>query len=547
MGLLQSLWGSLSRSLNTRASLENPSVSLTDIDAWEDLGWSTKSSSGVKVTAKRALGYAPVWRGINLLSNGVAKLPIDLFLDQGETREKAKSHPAYKLLRRRPNSFITALTLKKTLTYHAVFYGNGYAAIIRDGRNIPLELAILDPSNTFPVIVDAEVWYVTNIRGERRKIPAADVLHIKGLSHDGLIGYSVIEVMKDALGLGIASRDFAAKFFSQGANASGILMIPGHLKPEAIRQAIKDFEQIASGVKNSHKVGLLQDGVKWQPMSIDPQKSMLIDVQEHEVRTVANILGIPPHKLGDSTRTSYSSLEQENQSWLEESLDPWLCQWEDEANTKLLTEEEQEDLFWEFNRAALLKTDLITRYRAYAVGRQWGWISANDVRHKENMSPIEGGDVYLSPGNMTPVENLGEEPPDPTQIEGPDADADAARHQLIEAIMDRVERLDAVEQKQLLRAAITGKNFIEFVDEFFESHRDKLRDALTPLVRVFTALQPAKDTSETVERMVEEVIKTRREAILRVSGEVTKDSLPAALQSLRHEDVRATIEEILSE
>ena len=156
-----------------------------------------------------------------------------------------------------------------------------------------------------------------------------DVLHIRGLSSDGYSGYDVISLMKDALGVGMAAQRFGARFFGQGSNMSGILMVPGHFDEQKIKNTIQAWNTMQTGLTNSHKIALLQDGVKFQQMTISPDQAQFLQTRQYEVRaTVANITGCPPHKLGDDTRTSHSSLEAENQSYLDECLDTWLCEFE---------------------------------------------------------------------------------------------------------------------------------------------------------------------------------------------------------------------------
>lgn len=498
----------------TRAtrSLENPNLSLTDPEAWEEAGLLTRSMSGVRVTPKRAIGYPPLWRGINLIANCARKLRPYVYRVTEDGSERDKSHVVYPLLRRKANRFIKAGILRQVLTYHAVLFGNGYALIVRNRLGQPVELLPLSPFDTFPLQAEGELWYPTIVAGERRRIPAADVLHIHGLSFDGLQGLSVIEVMCDALGLAISSRDYASRFFSQGANASGILMIPGHLKEDAIKNVIKDFDRIATGVTRQHRVGLLQDGVKWQPMTVNAQESQLLESRQFDAREVANILGLPPHKLGDGSRTSYNSLEMENQSYLDDSMDPWLVTWEEELEEKCLTkkEKESESHYIEFNRAALLRTDLRTRYAVYAQARQWGWMSVNEIRRKENEKPIgPEGDIYLQPGNMAPAGKLpasgGAPNPAPKSPEvpmDPPSDKNAERmRQAVEAccaaIKTRCERFHRIEVEQITAAAKRGKrNLIIWLDTFWAQNRDRIGTGLLSDFRIIDCIDGTDRAAE---------------------------------------------------
>lgn len=388
-----------------RNSLENPQTSLSDPDAWLVDAWGGgETDAGVNVNRKTAIGYPPLWRGINLISGDVATMPLVVY-ERGleEERKKATSHPAHNLLLFEPNEFMTAFDFKRTLQYHAMLFGNGYAAIFRSLRT-PVELLVLSPTETFPVQANGRLWYVTKVGEEQRRIPAEDVLHIRGLSFDGLIGHSVLEVMREALGLGMAAREFGARFFGEGSNQSGVLMVPGKFKQEQIRNAIQSWEEMAKGLKRSHKVALLQDGVKWQPTTISPEQGQFNETRQFEVREVANILGIPPHKLGDSSRTSYNSLEQENLSYLHEALKPWLSAWQSECRKKLLSKEEKKNdtHFFEFLHESLLAVNIEAKVKTLETEVNAGMLSLDEARAKLNMPPLPDGlgKRFRMPANM---------------------------------------------------------------------------------------------------------------------------------------------------
>ncbi|MBD3675594.1 MAG: phage portal protein [Planctomycetaceae bacterium] len=554
MGLLQRIFRS--------DSLENPSVSLSDPAAVEKLFGDQKSISGVRVTEKKALGHAPLWRGLNLISDSVAKLALNVYkMNEDDYPEIQKKHPAYKLMRRKPNHLMTAGIFKKTLTYHAMFYGNGYAAIFRDGRNVPVALSILNPS-TFPLLRNGELWYVTTLpSGEQRKIPARDILHLKGLAFDGLHGYSVIEIMADTLGLNMAASDYAGQFFGQGASASGVLMMPGHLDKEAHKQAMKDFAKIATGLKNAHKVGVLQDGVKWQPLTIKASEAQLLESRKYGVKEVANILGIPPHKLGDDSRTGYSSIEAENQSYLDDALDTWLCRWEEECWDKLLSEGEKnaDQHEWEFDRDALLRMSKLDQTREYAMGRQWGLYSINDGRRRKNLPPVDGGDVYLSPSNMVDATKLDEEPEDtpqdspdepdtdPTQQPNPD-DPDAqedtnplgqnshdpvAHEAQIDLVVERLQRLTQVEQKQIVKAAEREKNFLGWLDKFLPQQEKRLSDGLEAILSsIFKMRQSATEAQLVASGGASDYMEELRGLLLDICGRSTTSELRKNVESI---------------
>jgi len=366
-------------------------------------------AAGVRVNTRTALGYPAFFRGVKLVSDTVAKLPLyvrQLEEDGGSPIDK--THPAYRLINRKPNDFMTASVLQRTLTLHAQMHGNGYAYITRDGRGDPIELTILDSQSTYPVkwiqkdSEKMEVWYVSTVGNEIIRIPAQDILHIRHLSLDGLIGLSVIDLMRESIGLGIAVKQFGARFFGEGANCGGVLMVPGHIKKEAQLNLLNYWDKMTSGMKRSHRVALLQDGAKFQKTTFAPEEAQFLETKRFELIEIANIIGVPPHKLGDNSRQAYNSIEAENRNALEESYDPWLCTWEEELEAKLLTEEQQdsESHVIQFDRSLMVRTTWAERAAGYRVYREMGVFSANDVCRLEGIETIgPEGDVRYVPSN----------------------------------------------------------------------------------------------------------------------------------------------------
>lgn len=587
---------------------------LNSPEAREFLVGTQSTVAGVSVTAQTAMKYPPYWRAVNLISSDVAKIPLHLYQAGDGNRTRAVEHPGYPLLRRNPNEYQTAGVFKKTLQFHKLHFGNGYAYISRDRNAKPLDMTILSPTDTVPVMTERGLFYTTNIGSEQLKFPARDVFHLKGLSFDGLIGYSVIDLMADALGLGIAAREYGARFYGQGSNASGILMIPGNVNKDVAKNIIKDWNEMATAMTRAHKVAVLQGGVTWQPTTIDPQKAQAIETRQFEVREVSNITGVPPHKLGDDTRTSHNSLENENQSYLDDCLDHHLCNWEEEAGDKLLTEQEKADdsHYFEFNRAALLKTDIKTRFEVYNIARGIGVYSANDIRRKENEEPIgEQGDVYLVPANMFNAQDVADGKYTPQEQPNPAVPQDAeklkqkakalrrlrvknrrlkamsdtlneslnaangriaeiearadfketerqaafkARDDLRNAmneltlqknvteaslnrcqaallnerekivancqpafeamLRDRLERLFAVEAKQLREASQRNGNFISWYEGWYEQHGEKMRSSLNLALNVWHSLLELEPPGDKVANLVQEYTVEAQEQLL---------------------------------
>jgi len=364
-------------------------------------GGSSTSETGAKVTRKAALGYSPYFRAVSLISGDAGRCPLFVYRkvdeEYGEGKEKANDHPAYKLLRRRPNSYMTANVWKETMFLHACDKGNAYSYILRKGDALagePTELLPLDPDCTWPVRVNGQMWYVNQSQGKMVKIPACNILHIKGISWDGLSGMGWREIGKETLGLGIASRKFSSRFYKRGAVPSVVLEAPGKMTPKVSRQLRRDWERLQTGLENMHATAVLQQGTKAHTLSQNARDSQMAEMQMFNVRMVSTLTGVPPHKLGDNTRAAYNSLEQENQSYLDDALDHWLVRFEEECEDKLLTEKEKdsEEFCIEFNRKIFVQANLAARFAAYGIAKQNRLMTSNEIRAIENLNPRPDGD-----------------------------------------------------------------------------------------------------------------------------------------------------------
>lgn len=467
-------------------SIENPAVSLNDAASWEGGLTSERTSSGVRVNARTATGYPPLWRAMNLISGDVGRLPFNVYRSTKDGgKEIDKRHPAYRLLRRKVNPFVRSKTFKQTLTFHALRKGNGYSAIIRDGSGIARELLLLDPNATAPVQVliqgrtededRAELWYVTYIDNQPVKLPARDVLHIKGLSSDGIVGIDVLSIMADALGLGMGVRKWVSEFFGSGAMQSGLLMVPDTFGEDKLKALFKYWNEITTSVSKRHRTSLLRENVKWVATGTKPDEANADGILDHEIMTVSNITGVPPHKLGDKSRTSYNSLEIESQDYLDDCLDVWLVEWESECNEKLLStlEQETESHFTEFNRNARLRMDSTARGAYYEKMWRMGVMTINDILRKESMATIGPmGDQRFVPLNFSTLTESGIAP----------KAAKSLRNTLRSMTMDVLNRKGEIERAKIERAA--GKDgFGNWLETFYNDHESHVWKELRPLCR----------------------------------------------------------------
>lgn len=401
MGLVKDALLGISR---LRRSLENPSTPLSAPDDWlfDALG-SFRASSGVNINRETALTYDAYFRCIALISGDVAKLPLYVCkrtADKGELHDE--EHPAYAILRDKFTAEHTALIAKRVLTFHAMSEGNGYGYILRDkspkGGGRPLEVWPMSPVKTYPVREGRRLWYVTEVDHSPRKIPAEDVLHIRGLSFDGLAGYQAVAKMRETLGMGIAAENFGSIFFRNNARPNVVIRHPGKLKPEARSNLRESWERMHSGLENAHRTAILDEGMDVTPLMHNARDSQLLELKGFTRVQVCNFFGVPPHKVGDNSRTSYNSLEQENESYVDDGggLGYWLAAWQAESWDKLLTEEEKKTRshLVKFELRKLLRANVQVRTTYYCQLLDRGVFNANEVRAEEGFNPREGGDQY---------------------------------------------------------------------------------------------------------------------------------------------------------
>ena len=376
------------------------------------------SSSGKYVTERSAMQMTAVYCYVRILSEAVASLPLQFYryTDDGG-KEKAVEHPLYFWLHDEPNPEMTSFIFRETLMTHLLLWGNAYSQIIRNGKGEVIALYPLMPDR-MNVERDSkgQLYYeytvsmddAPTVKGSTVILPPSEVLHIPGLGFDGLVGYSPIAMAKNAIGMAIACEEYGAKFFANGAQPSGVLEHPGTLKdPSRVRES---WQSTFGGSHNANKVAVLEEGMKYTPISISPEQAQFLETRKFQINEIARIFRVPPHMVGDLEKSSFSNIEQQSLEFVKYTLDPWVSRWEQSMARSLLTPEEKKQYFMKFNVDGLLRGDYQSRMNGYAVGRQNGWMSANDIRELENLDRIPeelGGDLYLINGNMTKLSDAG--------------------------------------------------------------------------------------------------------------------------------------------
>ena len=376
------------------------------------------STSGKKVNERSAMQMTAVYSCVRILSEAVASLPLHFYEYRGDgSKAKATDHPLYFLLHDEPNPEMSSYTFREVLMTHLLLWGNAYAQIIRNGKGEVIALYPLMPDR---MSVDRDEkgqiyyqYYMTvddapTNKGKWVSLASTDVLHIPGLGFDGLVGYSPIAMAKNAIGMAIACEEYGAKFFANGAAPSGVLEHPGTIKdPSRVRES---WTQTFGGSSNANKVAVLEEGMKYTPISISPEQAQFLETRKFQINEIARIFRVPPHMVGDLEKSSFSNIEQQSLEFVKYTLDPWICRWEQAMVRALLSAQEKKKYFIKFNMDGLLRGDYQSRMNGYAVGRQNGWLSANDIRELEDLDKIPaelGGDLYLINGNMTKLQDAG--------------------------------------------------------------------------------------------------------------------------------------------
>ena len=376
------------------------------------------STSGKTVTERSAMQMTAVYSCVRILAEAIAGLPLHVYRYNSDGgKAMALDHPLYHLLHDEPNPEMSSFVFRETLMTHLLLWGNAYAQIIRNGKN---EIVALYPLMPNKMSVDRDEnghLYYTYYRGQDEAIKnkdfavtlqPSDVLHIPGLGFDGLVGYSPIAMAKNAIGMAIACEEYGAKFFANGAAPGGVLEHPGTIKdPQRVRES---WQSTFGGSGNANKIAVLEEGMKYTPIGISPEQAQFLETRKFQINEIARIFRVPPHMVGDLEKSSFSNIEQQSLEFVKYTLDPWVIRWEQSIQRALLSQGEKAEYFVKFNLEGLLRGDYQSRMNGYAIGRQNGWMSANDIRELENLDRIpaeDGGDLYLINGNMLPLKDAG--------------------------------------------------------------------------------------------------------------------------------------------
>ena len=504
----------------------------------------TSNYSGVAVTEQTALGSSAVWACINLISQTVATLPFRHYLKTKDDNRIRLDSKLDFILNNEPTQDYSGFTFKEIMTAAAVLHGNAYAEISRDANGECNGLWYIPTQNVQPYFdTDTEsVWYAIyagDYRGSKpyMGIPARNMLHILGLSYDGLAGYSPLYLQRETFALHLASQRYGASFFKNGARPAGIIKFPNKLSPEAKDGLRRSWDNFHSGAGNTGRVAILEGGLDFQKLQLDPEEAQFLQTQRYSREEIASIFRVPPSLIGAADASD--NIEAVSLQFLR-SLQPWLCRWEQEISRKLIYNMAE---YVEVDTKTVLRTDIKTRYESMAIGRQWGWLSAGDCRRLENLnSDVPGMEDYLKPMNMETLDAPPANAPAPAKelvpggpaITAPGVDTPSSAlppnrsdNKILERVLVlKVSQLRAIEATALKRIS-KDKLFVSKLDELTEQTKKRHYMAFDEILEAFEI----KGKEKIAEFIANTAATNLKEKFLDVAGNTNFAGLPAAVEN----------------
>jgi HK97 family phage portal protein len=358
---------------------------------------SVGTTAGVFVSEEKALNVSAVFSAVKMLSEDIASLPLHLYFRDGDVRRRAEWRPEYRLLNHRPNWYQTAFDLRESLMASLLLRGQAFCEIERNVQGQPIALHFIEPTRVEVKqdLRSRRLYFSVNQAG---RLEWEDVFYLHAFSTDGIHGRGVVAQARESIGLSAATERFGADYFGNGANPGGVLRYEKKLDQDQVARLRESWNERHQG--RAGGVAVLEDGMDYKQIGIPPEDSQFLETRKFQVTEIARWFRIPPHKLGDLERATFSNIEEQSMEYVRDTLRPWLVRIEQAARQQLLPEAAADSYYFEHLTDAVLRGDIKTRYEAYAIGRQNGWLSANEIRKRENMNPIADGDQYLLPLNM---------------------------------------------------------------------------------------------------------------------------------------------------
>jgi len=482
-------------------------------------GW--KVASGVQVNQESALTYSAVFACIRILAETVAVLPLHVYRKlPGGGKEKATEHTLSGILHTDPNDEMTSFHVRETLQGHLASWGNCYAYMDWARSGYLRALWPLRPDRMSVKRENGRLKYIYRLqkpdrKGRTERVWGSErVLHIPGMGFDGVIGYSPIRMARQSIGLALAAEEFGSRFFGNDARPGVVLEHPGQLGSEAHNNLKDSYEEEHGGLTKSHKPLILEEGMTLKEVGIPPEDAQFLQTRKFQIAEVARWYNMPLHKLREMDRQTHNNIEHEGIEFVVYTMMPWLVRWEQVLTKRLLTPRERQQLYIKFNVMGLLRGDMKSRHEAYAIGRNWGWLSADDVRELEDDNPLPDGQgqIYYMPLNMVPADQaasgFSQNPSNSRAIQARSTPSDgfeersinAARYrrrlmaaqlpifQDVTARWLRRERNDVGNKARQLLKERSIQEFTLWLQEFYQEHARFISQQMWPVVRTYAEL-----------------------------------------------------------
>jgi HK97 family phage portal protein len=405
--------------LRDTRSIENPNVPIT-AEQLALLSSFGPTKSGVQVNEQTALTFSAVFSAVRILSEALGSMEINVYKQLAKGKEVATAMPAHRLLSTQANEYMTAATFKETFFANLVLWGRAAAKIEYDGAGRPCRLIPFQSRLMRPIRINGQMLIRVETPNGNNDFQMEEVLYVPGLSLNGLEGLSPIAYCREAVAMGKAAEIFGAAFFGNGATVNGTLTHPGTLSNEAHKRLTESWNMRHQGVANANKMTILEEGMTYNRIGIPPEDAQFLQTRKFQVQEIARIYRIPPHMMADLDRSTNNNIEQQSLDFLTNTLATYIAKFEQECDAKLLPPGNQ--YYTSFNERSLLRGDIKTRMAYYNGGRQWGYLSVNDIREMEDLNDIQNGDIYLTPVNMADAADPQEKPEDDPALETGDGE-----------------------------------------------------------------------------------------------------------------------------
>ncbi len=484
-----------------------------------------QTTAGEWIDGETALTLPGYYAAIRNISEDIGKISLKILRRDGENKVEDRVHPLWTLLHDDPNPEMSSMGFRETLTQWALSWGNGYAEIVRNGAGVPVALYPLHPSRVrFKRRQNGDPYYEVRADDALKRlgvstfnavtIEPSGMFHVRGLG-TGNEGYSAFRLMAETLGRAMAIRKFGSAFFANGLNAQVMLEHPTVLGDDAIRHLRESLASQHGGSENAHGVFIAEEGMKIQKISVPPEEAQAIEQEQFLLEDVCRVLRMPPHKVQNLARSTFSNIEHQSIEYVVDTIFPWVRRWEDEIRRKLFVGSSRTTHFAEFALESLLRADSKARAEFYALMQSWGNYTINDVLRKENL-PTAGpsGDVRLVPMNMTTLDRLIEGPPPPKPSPEPkpeqkpepkrERDREAATMSGTRMFSAVIDRCSAKRTKAATAAATKhagdGPAFGAWCDKFLAQHDEEMVASLIPVAEGFAMLIGAADPAQLIGR-----------------------------------------------